>query len=33
VINSLNPQAEDYRGDLAESWYASGSIFGTAPLM
>lgn len=33
VINSLNPQAEDYRADLAESWYASGSIFGTAPLM
>ena len=30
VINSLNPQAEDYRADLAESWYASGSIFGTA---
>ncbi len=29
VINSLNPQAEDYRADLAESWYASGSIFGT----
>jgi hypothetical protein len=27
VINSLNPQAEDYRADLAESWYASGSIF------
>jgi hypothetical protein len=27
VINSLNPQAEDYRVDLAESWYASGSIF------
>ncbi|WP_313154408.1 C40 family peptidase [Lacrimispora sp.] len=27
VINSLNPQAEDYRSDLAESWYASGSIF------
>ncbi len=33
VINSLNPQAEDYRADLAESWYASGSIFGTVPLM
>lgn len=33
VINSLNPKAEDYRADLAESWYASGSIFGTAPLM
>lgn len=29
VINSLNPQAEDYRADLAKSWYASGSIFGT----
>ncbi len=29
VINSLNPQVEDYRADLAESWYASGSIFGT----
>ncbi len=29
VINSLNPQAEDYRADLVESWYASGSIFGT----
>ena len=29
VINSLNPQAEDYRTDLAKSWYASGSIFGT----
>ncbi len=28
VINSLNPEAEDYRADLAESWYASGSIFG-----
>ncbi|WP_051464036.1 C40 family peptidase [Lacrimispora indolis] len=28
VINSLNPKAEDYRADLAESWYASGSIFG-----
>jgi hypothetical protein len=27
VINSLNPKAEDYRADLAESWYASGSIF------
>ena len=27
VINSLNPEAEDYRADLAESWYASGSIF------
>ncbi|MEY8355376.1 C40 family peptidase [Lachnospiraceae bacterium 54-53] len=27
VINSLNPAAEDYRADLAESWYASGSIF------
>lgn len=27
VINSLNPEAEDYRPDLAESWYASGSIF------
>ena len=28
VINSLNPKAEDYRADLAEGWYASGSIFG-----
>ncbi|GLC82594.1 C40 family peptidase [Lacrimispora brassicae] len=28
VINSLNPEAEDYRADLAESWYGSGSIFG-----
>lgn len=28
VINSLNPKAMDYRADLAESWYASGSIFG-----
>lgn len=27
VINSLNPEAEDYRADLMESWYASGSIF------
>ena len=27
VINSLNPEAEDYRADLVESWYASGSIF------
>lgn len=27
VINSLNPEAEDYRADLAQSWYASGSIF------
>ncbi|WP_235839245.1 C40 family peptidase [Clostridium sp. Marseille-P2415] len=27
VISSLNPEAEDYRPDLAESWYASGSIF------
>ncbi|WP_242647777.1 C40 family peptidase [Lacrimispora saccharolytica] len=27
VINSLNPEAEDYRADLAKSWYASGSIF------
>ncbi|WP_143322207.1 C40 family peptidase [Clostridium sp. HBUAS56010] len=26
-INSLNPSAKDYRKDLAESWYASGSIF------
>lgn len=27
VINSLNPEAKDYREDLAQSWYASGSIF------
>ena len=27
VINSLNPDAADYRADLAKSWYASGSIF------
>lgn len=27
VINSLNPDAADYRDDLAKSWYASGSIF------
>lgn len=27
VINSLNPAAKDYRADLMESWYASGSIF------
>lgn len=27
VINSLNPNSEKYRPDLAESWYASGSIF------
>lgn len=27
VINSLNTDASDYREDLAESWYASGSIF------
>ena len=27
VINSLNPHAADYREDLANSWYASGSIF------
>jgi len=27
VINSLNPDAADYREDLAKSWYASGSIF------
>ena len=27
VINSLNPEAADYRDDLAKSWYASGSIF------
>lgn len=27
VINSLNPDAKDYRADLAERWYASGSIF------
>ena len=27
VINSLNPEEEDYRADLAESWYGSGSIF------
>lgn len=27
VINSLNPEAKDYRADLAQSWYASGSIF------
>jgi hypothetical protein len=26
-INSLNPAAADYRADLADSWYASGSIF------
>lgn len=27
VINSLNPEAEDYREDLVKSWYAAGSIF------
>lgn len=27
VMNSLNTGAADYRPDLAESWYASGSIF------
>ena len=27
VINSLNPDAADYRDDLVKSWYASGSIF------
>nr|WP_314462124.1 SH3 domain-containing C40 family peptidase [uncultured Clostridium sp.] len=27
VINSLNTDAADYREDLAQSWYASGSIF------
>lgn len=27
VINSLNPGEADYRSDLVESWYASGSIF------
>lgn len=26
-INSLNPEAWDYRADLKDSWYASGSIF------
>lgn len=26
-INSLNPEAADYRADLKDSWYASGSIF------
>lgn len=28
VINSLRPEAEDYRADLAESLYAVGSMFG-----
>jgi hypothetical protein len=27
VINSLDPASPYYRADLAESWYASGSIF------
>lgn len=27
VINSLNTDAADYREDLVQSWYASGSIF------
>ena len=27
VINSLNPGSADYRADLANSWYAAGSIF------
>jgi hypothetical protein len=27
VINSLDPDSPYYRADLAESWYASGSIF------
>lgn len=27
VINSLNPKEADYRPDLANVWYASGSIF------
>ena len=29
VINSLNPAADNYRRDLAESIYAAGSVFGT----
>ena len=29
VINSLNPDADNYRRDLAESLYAVGSVFGT----
>ena len=29
VINSLNPAADNYRCDLAESIYAAGSVFGT----
>lgn len=27
VINSFDPEAADYRADLAKSWYATGSIF------
>ena len=27
VINSLNPNEKNYRADLVERWYASGSIF------
>lgn len=29
VINSLNPAADNYRRDLAESIYAAGSVFET----